>query len=398
MWVNKPTKYVDEEYPELVELFKYKEDAHNGVYSTLNKVFVCPCCNNEYYRKIANVVRNRHVSCPTCNDGFPYPEKFMANVLTQLHIPFDYQYTNNTWTQNYIYDFRFDFNNKKYIIETDGGLGHGHRSMSNLTPDESLIIDKNKEELAINNGYILIRVDCDYKNDRYQYIKNSVVKSLQDIFDLSKIDWDTCNKKALDSLFFKVVDCYKNNSTFLDDISEITGIKIRTVTKYLNEAMKVGILQKQTLRKKNPYKDIPIGVKFVFNDKNYSSRNRKLFCYEDAIIFNSITDAAEYYGFHRGSIDLAIKEHNGAIKGKHFIYFDDLPKDYDFNTKINRIVSRNNQIYQYDKSLKLVHLYKDASELKEKSPKYSYANVWRACTGKRKTAYGFIWSFKDLIN
>ena len=398
MGKSKPKKYVNEEYPELVSLFKYKEDAHNGVYSTLNKIFVCPCCHNEYNRKIVNVIRNKHVSCPTCNDGFSYPEKFMANMLTQLNISFDYQYTNKEWTQNYIYDFRFDFNNKKYIIETDGGIGHGRRCISNLTPDESLIVDKNKEELAINNGYIVIRVDCDYKNDRYQYIKNSIIKSLQDIFDLSKIDWDICNQKALDSLFLKVIDCYKNETIFLDNISEITGVKIRTVTKYLNEAMKAGILPKKKLIKNNPYKDIPIGVRFIFNEKNYSSRNKKLYCYEDVTIFNSITDAAEYYGFNRCSIDLAIKEHNGAIKGKHFIYFDDLPKDYNFNEKNDFEIHRNNQIYQYDNDLKLIHLYKESSELKEKCPQYNYANIWRVCKGKRKTAYGFIWSFKKLTN
>lgn len=34
MWKNIPKNYVDEKYPELIPLFKNREDAHNGVSSS----------------------------------------------------------------------------------------------------------------------------------------------------------------------------------------------------------------------------------------------------------------------------------------------------------------------------------------------------------------------------
>lgn len=395
MWVNLPQKYVDEEFTELVHLFKNREDAHNGTASTIETDFICPCCKKEYKRKIVNVVRNKHVSCPTCNDGFSYPEKFMANVLTQLNINFYYHYSDKTWTQKYIYDFRFYYDGSKYIIETDGGLGHGNRNMSKILSEELLDIDRIKDQLAIDNGYNIIRIDCDYKNDRYQYIKQSIINALNDIFDLSTIDWDECNRKSLDSMFLKVVNCYKQDSIFLDDISELTGIKIRTITKYLNEAMKFGIIEKQKLIKNNPYKDIPDGIEFIFDRNNYSSQNKKIYCYEDVIIFNSITDASDYYGFDRSSFSYALNR-DGAFKGKHFVYFDTLDKNFDFKPKSDFQDNRNRKMYQYDKTLKLLYVYKDASDLKQKNPKYSYSNIWKSCTTPGRSAYGFIWSYELL--
>lgn len=395
MWVNLPQKYVDEEFPELVYLFKNREDAHNGTASTIETDFICPCCKKEYKRKIANVVRNKHVSCPTCNDGFSYPEKFMANVLTQLNISFDYHYSDKTWTQKYIYDFRFDYNGSKYIIETDGGLGHGHRNMPSTSSDELLDIDRIKDQLATDNGYHIIRIDCDYKNDRYQYIKQSIINALNGILDLSNIDWNECNIKSLDSMFLKVINCYKKDSIFLDNISELTGIKIRTITKYLNEAMKFGILEKQKLIKNNPYKDIPDGIEFIFDRNNYSSQNKKIYCYEDVIIFNSITDASDYYGFDRSSFSYALNR-DGAFKSKHFVYFDTLDKNFDFKPKSDFQDNRNRKMYQYDKTLKLLYVYKDASDLKQKNPKYSYSNIWKSCTTPGRSAYGFIWSYELL--
>jgi len=396
MWVNLPQKYVDEEFPELVHLFKNREDAHNGTASTIETDFICPCCKKEYKRKIVNVVRNKHVSCPTCNDGFSYPEKFMANVLTQLNISFDYHYSDKTWTQKYIYDFRFDYNGSKYIIETDGGLGHGHRNMSKISPEELLDIDRIKDQLATDNGYHIIRIDCDYKNDRYQYIKQSIINALNSILDLSNIDWNECNIKSLDSMFLKVINCYKKDSIFLDNISELTGIKIRTITKYLNEAMKFGILEKQKLIKNNPYKDIPDGVKFVFYKDNYSGRSRKLYCFEDSIIFNSVTDAADYYKFNRASLYQTLNDSICHYYNKHFIYYDLLKKDFDFNSKHKFVDTYNRKIYQYDKQLNLIACFDNVGFLRIQHPDYDYGHINQVCNGKRKSAYGFIWSYELL--
>ena len=47
----------------------------------------------------------------------------MSNVLNYLNIDFKTQVSKNTfnWCKNYRYDFYFELNNEKYIIETHGG-------------------------------------------------------------------------------------------------------------------------------------------------------------------------------------------------------------------------------------------------------------------------------------
>ena len=51
--------------------------------------------------------------------------------------------------------------------------------------------------------------------------------------------------------------------------------------------MNTGILDKETIMSTNPYKDLPPNVRFI-NEGHFNSRSRLVYCYEDAIIFDSI--------------------------------------------------------------------------------------------------------------
>lgn len=59
----------------------------------------------------------------------------------------------------------------KIIIETDGGQ---HKE------EEQKKIDNKKDELAMENGYDVIRIDCDYVKAevRFEYIKNNTIHAL----------------------------------------------------------------------------------------------------------------------------------------------------------------------------------------------------------------------------
>lgn len=394
MWKNIPKNYVDEKYPELIPLFKNREDAHNGVSSSKKIEFVCPCCNKIYVRSICDIVHSGRVPCVTCSDGFSYPEKFMANVLSQLNIDFKY-HVKEPWTQSYIYDFVFDYNNWKYIIETDGGLGHGHNEISDRTKQKTILIDKTKDDIARKNGYIMLRIDCNYNdNNRYEYIKESIYTTLSSMFDLSCVDWEKCHLSSLESKFKLVIDCYKSGTKYLDELEVSTGIKQRTIIKYLREAMNTGILDKETIMSTNPYKDLPPNVRFI-NEGHFNSRSRLVYCYEDAIIFDSIETVSNYYGFHKGSLLQAIKNKNGLIKGKHFNFYDNLPENFEFISQqfSSDNYPRNKHIYQYDLEKNLIAEYVNANHLRQMHPNYFYQNIWKACNCSRNTAYGFIWSF-----
>lgn len=372
--------------PELISLFKDSSDAEKyKKYSKKYAWFNCPDCGHEYYLQIQNVTKLGRVTCPFCSDGFSYPEKFMSNILKQLNINFKWQFT-DYWTDNFRYDFMFEYDNKKYIIETDGGLGHGNRTIDEKSILESIEIDKRKDELATKNGFILIRVDCNYSNDRFEYIKNSIINSIGNLFDLSNIDWNKSNIEASNSYVKAVINCYKNTTKDTFEISNIIGIAQRTVTKYLHDAMKVGLLPNETVYK-NHYKS---------RRKTGGAIGKKVYCYEDALIFDSIKAAEKHYGLTKGCITQAIKNH-GSCKQKHFELYDNLPKDFNFKkTTIKKQYpyKRTPIIHQYTLNHELINTYYGMHDLEE-STGYNRTNVYRVHNGERKTAYGFYWSLEE---
>ena len=104
--------------------------------------------------------------------------------------------------------------NKKYIVEMDGGLGHGNRTYtkSDKSKDELLDIDKIKDLLAKEHDIEVIRINCDYgSNDRYSFILNEVLNSkLSSILNLSLIDFKKSNILSQQSLLLKTVELWND--------------------------------------------------------------------------------------------------------------------------------------------------------------------------------------------
>lgn len=388
-----PPIYVDEHYPELIKYFQNPKDAHVGK-SHPNKInMVCPCCHKVHSMYVGCLIRSGRVSCPTCSDGFSYPERFMANILRNINIDFIYQFQDD-WCKNYRYDFMIETKDTKYLIEMDGGIGHGNKVVyDGQTKEESLLADSEKDILAQDNGYVIIRVDCNYVSNRYEYIKNNIINQLENVIDLSKVDWEYCNKMSLDSLFFRVIDCYRSKTKFADEISEYTGVSTSTVLQYLRRAINNKILEKELIVKNNPFKSIPTNtdVEIIYKHENLNN-SKLLYCYDDNIIFGSVTDAIEYYQYETKGLYIALSTKDGYYLGKHFEYVENLPKDFQYKRR-ESITNRHYKIYQYtkDKS-KLIATYNSSNIPKE----YVYSNIWRVCTNKRKSAYGYFWSYTEL--
>jgi hypothetical protein len=151
---------------------------------------ICQNCNNEKLIDPHTYVRYG-IMCPGCSDGFSYPNKFAFNLLEQLGLDFIPEYSPD-WIKPKKYDFYFELNDKKYIIEMDGGLGHGNKVYSNskITIAETLEVDRFKDQLAQENNINMIRINCYYDlNDRFNYIKDNISnnENLNKIFDLSNI-------------------------------------------------------------------------------------------------------------------------------------------------------------------------------------------------------------------
>ena len=222
-----------------------EECAKTHTHGSQDKIHpICPECGKIRNKLILikSLYRLRSISCPCCGDGILYPNKFSYELLNQLNISFETEYSPK-WLSPKRYDFYFELNNKKYVLEMDGGLGHGNKDndMSGMTKEESKGIDDDKDKLALEHGIEVIRIDCNYENnDRFEYIKQNIIinNKLNELFDLSNIDWIKIDLFSVTSRMYEVCDHW-NNKLAIDKIMTITKLSRSTVVKYLNKGKKL---------------------------------------------------------------------------------------------------------------------------------------------------------------
>ncbi|WP_252251180.1 hypothetical protein [Clostridium sp. VAP52] len=265
-------------HPHLVKYFKIIEDTYTHTYSSNKKVKVkCPDCGFEKEMIIGNLYK-RGFLCNKCGNKISYPEKLMFLILEQLGLNFKTQLTKTdfNWCNNYRYDFYFEHNNEKYIIETHGLQHYKENTNFRMNLKEVQKNDKFKKELAIKNGikeenYIVI--DC--RKSELKFIKQNILNSrLNEIFDLSKIDWVQVKIESLNSILYKCSKLW-NEGMSMNKISKKLKLKNQTIRKYLK-----------------------IGYKYNLN--NYCDKN-KIICIETKQEFNSASECArisqQVFGF-----------------------------------------------------------------------------------------------------
>lgn len=198
---------------------------------------VCPDCG--YIKKYRmRDLWNNGFSCPRCGDGFSYPNKFAFNFFEQLDVSFIAEYV-PTWSYGKRFDFYFKLNNKKYIVEMDGWFHFNDNPMSGTTKEEAHEIDDEKDKLAAENDVHMIRIDsCE---STLEYIKENIYLSdLNDLFDLSKIDWNKCNEYASNSIVKIICDLWNQDYGVMNIIKKLQ-ISNYTVNKYLHRGHEIGL-------------------------------------------------------------------------------------------------------------------------------------------------------------
>jgi len=202
---------------------------------------ICPDCGRikEAFTKISDIYCSHSMGCKYCGDGVSYPEKFMANVLEQVKIKFETQYIPD-WIKPRKYDFYFEKDNIKYIIETDGEFHTRDNYMNGQTAKKSKEIDDYKDLKAKENGIKVIRIDC--VTSALAYIRRKILDSkINNLFNLSEIDWNKCEEYALSSLV-KIACDYKNkkNDIATTEIAKIMKLSVVTIRRYLKKGVKLG--------------------------------------------------------------------------------------------------------------------------------------------------------------
>lgn len=72
--------------------------------------------------------------------------------------------------------------------------------------------------------------------------------------------------------------------------------------------------------------------------------------------------------------------------------------DHKYNINFGtRTEKTSKKVYQYTKDKKKIDEYQSAWEI-HRQLGYDQASICRACNGTQKTAYGYIWSYKELTN
>ena len=203
----------------------------------------CPNCG---YEKILppTILLAHGFGCPICSDGVSFPNKLARAILKQLPvINVKYEYS-ASWTNRKSYDNYFEYDSQAYFLEMDGGFHYTESKFKNgMTLADVQTNDKIKDELARQHNIKVIRIDC--KKSDFNYIHKSIMDSLlNELFNLSEIDWAACVREASASLVVKVWDYYKDipNST-LKQIGSVFGISTNTAMRYLKRGDECGIIE-----------------------------------------------------------------------------------------------------------------------------------------------------------
>lgn len=238
--------------PDLIIYIHDKTIIHNVTSGSDKDIDLeCPICHNIKKGKIKDLSKYGF-SCPKCSDGRTIPNKLMYLILEENAIDFECEVKFN-WCvfpkykkQNMTYGiYDFVLKDKKIIIEMDGGLGHGKRmhSHSKTTVEETIYNDNMKDELAYKNGYTVIRIDCDYKEEnKVDYLYNSLFNSkIKNLIDISKLDLESLFDKAnTTSLVEETCDLW-NQGLSMREIGQKIKFGKATVRKYLKIGTNVGL-------------------------------------------------------------------------------------------------------------------------------------------------------------
>lgn len=230
--------------PEVVGFLVNKEDAYRYSKGSSVKVLVkCPCCGFKKYMVINQLVSKGYVTCDRCGDGYSYPCKFSSELFAQLSdqiMKWETEYSPE-WIGDCKYDHYIELlNGRKIVVEMDGHFHYNGR-FSYVNKN-----DEKKDIAAQEHDIDVIRINCNYYQiyERFEHIKENTMYALSDIFDMSNVDWDKCDKAGLSSKMIEVIDYYTSHPfDSFQDIADVFDMNKRTIREYVKAGDKLGMCE-----------------------------------------------------------------------------------------------------------------------------------------------------------
>lgn len=210
-------------------------------WSTNDVELACPDCGRKRIAKPSNIATIGKLAC-ICQDSMSYPNKFMFNFFTQLGVNVQIEHMFD-WSEHKIYDDYIQFEDGRTLICENHGAWHYQEKYfsDGRTLKDQQEIDRLKRELALNNG-ITYYVELDCRRSEKNLIKESIENSLlSELFDLSLVDYNSCDCFANSNLIKDVCN-YKNNNPelFTTDIASYFNISSARVRNYLKRGAEQG--------------------------------------------------------------------------------------------------------------------------------------------------------------
>lgn len=210
----------------------------------------CPYCGRVKENTISlnNLYKTRKVSC-VCRDGMTIPNKFIYALMEQLYEQQKIQYFQSEYKiENRKFDMYFIIGEQQYLIEMDGGKGHGYiiakhplgNNKFRAVSAKMFLNDAYKDSLAQKSNIPLIRIDCYYSD--LEYIKTNILQSkLVEIVDIKNIDWERLAKTCCSNLKYEVCKYKKENpEVFANECAEKFGLSRTTIYEYWKEGTTYG--------------------------------------------------------------------------------------------------------------------------------------------------------------
>ena len=235
--------------PDIAAMLTNTEDGYKYTAGSSKKTwFNCPDCGTPSLKTINNVATH-NFGCQHCSDNISYPNKFSRALLDQLPIEgYDCEYQPG-WAEPYYYDNHFWHNGIEYILEMDGELHSKEQTLSKTTLEQIQKVDRIKDKLAAQHNIHMIRIDC-MKSD-VEYIKQHILNSeLNNIFDLSNVNWALCDQKGQKNILKEACNLYMSKEYTLSAIGKILHIHPATVSRYLRIGSKFGWCDYTPLKEK----------------------------------------------------------------------------------------------------------------------------------------------------
>lgn len=264
-------------------------DAYKYTSNSNKKIkWKCPDCGHVFERAIGNISA-RGFSCELCGNKTSYGERFIMAMFDELQVNYKPQFIPD-WGNGRRYDFLLHYDSCKYIIEVDGGWHYVDNKMSGQTAIETRNIDILKENLALSNGYYVIRLDYNYgNNNKYVYFLNSIMESkLSELYDLSNIDFNQIDIIANKSMVIRVADLWNAlEEKSMYELKKQINLYDDGLRKLLYRASEIGLISES--------KDEIINLNRMHGYLMLDNKPHKVKCNETGEIFDSFSSADKKY-------------------------------------------------------------------------------------------------------